>query len=342
MMTHRNPLGTSETLRAIYDPLGNYVPFTPYQDPRPPVGSYNSASMGGLSASQANPDSYAVGCIMDGMPTTCNRAMQVINRDQARSVSVHGLASSPIIMRLMASYISVNYTRTLRLEPDGSISDTITPGGETGHFEGGFFHNYASWTITRYVMAPGAQLSFDRLPLLPQNSGAEAKASGDPCAHLLPANIPPNVSVDKNIELGELLYDVWSMKGQSEPGSGAASAMMLNYNRPEWFRGQTGDRGPMDYKYLTTDMRYDDFGNFNYGAVGAAIQYSADTLLKVAGWVQQQGQYAYLGKGKPSSTFYQALAGAGGEYPYGDKPGDAIQIQKGIDYYNCRKKHLQK
>ena len=168
-------------------------------------------------------------------------------------------------------------------------------------------------------------------PLIPQNS--------DPCAHFLPTNVPSNVSVDNNIKLAEGLYDQWSMKGQREPGSAAAVASMLNYNRPEWFKQQTGDHGPMDYKYLTTDMRYDDFGNFNYGAVGAAIHYSADALLRVAGWIQQKGQYAYLGQGKAPANFLQALAGAGGEYPYGDKPGDAIQIQNGVDYYNCRRAH---
>lgn len=48
MVTHRNPLGVSETGFAVYDPLGNYIPFTPHGNPRPPVGSYSSASMGGL------------------------------------------------------------------------------------------------------------------------------------------------------------------------------------------------------------------------------------------------------------------------------------------------------
>ena len=88
--------------------------------------------------------------------------MQVINRDEARSVSLHGLAVTPFIIRLMASFNQVNYTRTLSLEPDGSISDTLKPGGETGHFEGGFFHNYASWVITTFVFAPGSNLGFER------------------------------------------------------------------------------------------------------------------------------------------------------------------------------------
>jgi len=178
--------------------------------------------------------------------------------------------------------------------------------------------------------------------LEPQNTFSQSSSSPDntdPCARFLPANVPANVSVDKNIALAETLYNNWSLKGQSEPGSRGASASMLNYIRPQWFKEQTGDHGPMDYKYLTTDMRYDDFGNFNYGAVGAAIRYSGDTLLRVAGWIQQRGNYAYLGEGTPPSSFLDALSGVGGTYPYGDKPGDAVQIQNGVDYYNCRKEH---
>jgi RHS repeat-associated protein len=173
----------------------------------------------------------------------------------------------------------------------------------------------------------------------PFDIGGSGGSGEDPCAHFLPADIPPNVSVDNNIKLAETLYDQWSMRGNSEPGSNAASASMINYNRPKWFEQQTGDHGPMDYKWLTTDMRYDNFGNFNYGAVGAAIHFSADTLLKVAGWVQQQGAHADLGRGTAPSSLLEAYRGAGGVAPYGDKPGDQIQIQNGIDYYNCRKEH---
>lgn len=166
----RNPLGISETNKAVYDPLGNFIPFRAHPDPRPPAGSYNSASMPGLSSSQANPDGYAVGCIMDGIPTNCNRVMQAVSRDQARSISIHGLAVNPSITRLMASFMTVTYTRTLTLQEDGSISDTITSGGEPGHFEGGYSHNYASWVITRFVMAPGSQAGFEQTLTSPQKT----------------------------------------------------------------------------------------------------------------------------------------------------------------------------
>jgi hypothetical protein len=42
--------------------------------------------------------------------------------------------------------------------------------------------------------------------------------------------------------------------------------------------------GPWDYKEPENEFK--DFGNFNYGATGAAMGYSEDTLLRMAG-IQQ-------------------------------------------------------
>lgn len=105
-----------------------------------------------------------MGCVMDGLPKNCTRVMQAINRDQAESVSIYGLALTPAIMRLMASFQTVNHTRTLRLEEDGSISNTLRSGGKSGHFEGGYEDNYVSFVITKYVVAPGMQLGFEQAP----------------------------------------------------------------------------------------------------------------------------------------------------------------------------------
>jgi hypothetical protein len=168
--------------------------------------------------------------------------------------------------------------------------------------------------------------------------GATATGSAvDPCAYLLPTNVPPGVSVDQNIALAAKLFQEWLHTNPPEPGAAAANFSTTEVNRTLWFIQQTGDRGPMDYKYLTTDMRYDDFGNFNYGAVGMAIEFTPGTLLRVAGWVQQQGKNAYLGRGTAPSNKVKAFLGVGGVSPFGDKPGDQIQIANGIKYYNCRK-----
>jgi YD repeat-containing protein len=147
MLTQRNPLGISETSRAVYDPLGNYVPYTAHGDPRPPVGSYTSASMRGLSTSQANPDSLAVGCIMDGMPTSCNRVANAVNRGQARSLELIGKGSSGLATAMAAGFIPQVRTQQVRgnfpdpLDERNAIVSTVdvvdgvslvAPGGQRG------------------------------------------------------------------------------------------------------------------------------------------------------------------------------------------------------------------
>jgi hypothetical protein len=75
------------------------------------------------------------------------------------------------MMRLMASFITVTYTRAMWLKEDGSIGESSTPGGEPGHFEGGYENNYASWVITQFVFAPGRQSGFEQRRKMPQHSG---------------------------------------------------------------------------------------------------------------------------------------------------------------------------
>jgi YD repeat-containing protein len=82
-ISHRNPLGTTEMNQLVIDPLGNVLPFQGYGDPRPPVGTYTSASMSGLSASLANPHAYGNGCLLDGIPVNCNLAMSLLNNGSA-------------------------------------------------------------------------------------------------------------------------------------------------------------------------------------------------------------------------------------------------------------------
>jgi hypothetical protein len=49
--------------------------------------------MSSLAASQANPDSYGVGCMLDGLPTNCNRVLRAINNGEASKLILYG--SSP-------------------------------------------------------------------------------------------------------------------------------------------------------------------------------------------------------------------------------------------------------
>jgi YD repeat-containing protein len=92
---HRNPHEVTETNKAVYDPLGNYMPFQGSGDPRPPAGSFTSATLRGLAASQANPYSSAVGCLIDGLPTTCDRVAKAISRGEAKTLVIDGRGQNP-------------------------------------------------------------------------------------------------------------------------------------------------------------------------------------------------------------------------------------------------------
>ena len=52
------------------------------------------------------------------------------------------------------------------------------------------------------------------------------------------------------------------------------------------FKGLVTHNGAWDYKRQTADLRYEDFGNFNYGATGAAAGFGLVELHSRAGTVQ--------------------------------------------------------
>jgi RHS repeat-associated protein len=143
----------------------------------------------------------------------------------------------------------------------------------------------------------------------PQNPAQPKK---EPCPTVPPA--PPDVYIDGNISRAE----------QHRPKGPVTAVSAAN-----WFKNQVKARAEWDYKRRSSDLRYEDFGNFNYGATGAAVGFDLVTLHSEAGKVQ-----AVPPGGKPESWGYPAgrLWGEG-KYPYGDEPKDAIQTAAGFNYY---------
>lgn len=126
-----------------------------------------------------------------------------------------------------------------------------------------------------------------------------------------PAHVPAGANITRNIE--------------------EAEAHRSDYL---WFYDQVRNKGPWDYKQLGSE--YEDFGNFNYGATGAAAGFSEATLLRAAGWAQVRS-----GTSRPewgtSVTLLEALLGIGGTPPYGDDPRDQFWISEGIRYYDLHR-----
>jgi Bacterial toxin 44 len=82
------------------------------------------------------------------------------------------------------------------------------------------------------------------------------------------------------------------------------------------------NHGPMDYKNrYPNSPGVQDFGNFNYGAVTAALGISPDIAMRAAGWGQTRAGTSLPEWGK-----------AWGSAPYGDDPQDQKMISLGIQF----------
>lgn len=116
---------------------------------------------------------------------------------------------------------------------------------------------------------------------------------------------PPGVSLDGNLQ---------EAKAQDSYYTSSGSAFMYT-----WFYMKVRNKGAWDYKQQ--GRQYAEFGNFNYGAAGAAAGIPEQVLLRGAGAAQTVA-------GTSSKEFGEWWAGA----PYGDDPVDQVWIKFGIDY----------
>ncbi len=98
-------------------------------------------------------------------------------------------------------------------------------------------------------------------------------------------------------------------------------SMVLAAPRLNWFYNQVRNKGPWDYKQQ--GRAYQNFGNFNFGATGAAAGIQSPILLRGAGYAQEQA-----GTSTPSWGHWYNFRG-----PFGDDPADQEQIKNGIAYY---------
>jgi hypothetical protein len=103
-----------------------------------------------------------------------------------------------------------------------------------------------------------------------------------------------------------------------------------------WFRDMVKSFGPWDFK---NDPKYkhwprvEEFGNYHYGYMGAALGLPLLVLENEAGRAQTQDPRTPPGywPGHPSPHPWWPW---GGEWPYGDDPRDQYWIERGYrDYY---------
>lgn len=118
---------------------------------------------------------------------------------------------------------------------------------------------------------------------------------------------PPGVDLEKNMREAEAHQD--------DP----------YLAKRQWFVQQVDSEQPWDYKHTFPANQYErieDFGNFNFGATGAALGISEEELQRAAGAKQMKDHIL------DPSQYTTPLV-----YPYGDDPRDAAMIRRGIEHY---------
>jgi RHS repeat-associated protein len=127
---------------------------------------------------------------------------------------------------------------------------------------------------------------------------------------------PPGANVNSNIKTAQLMQVVT----YTDPllslyvfKNTVGNKMPWDYKQQGWTLTDTGQLGPSPFQ---------DFGNFNFGATGAAWGISLDVLQRGAGYAQGAAGTSTPEWGK----WYQGP-------PHGDDPADQAQINAGYQYY---------
>lgn len=121
-----------------------------------------------------------------------------------------------------------------------------------------------------------------------------------------PPIAPPGVNVNDNINIA---------KDYSWLNPGASYA----------FYTLVQNKGAWDYKQQnTSSTSYENFGNFNFGATGAAMGFPDQVLQRGAGWAQTRAGTSKSDWGSPL-----------GKFPHGHDKNDQEQIKSGIEYTKC-------
>jgi hypothetical protein len=88
----------------------------------------------------------------------------------------------------------------------------------------------------------------------------------------------------------------------------------------KWFYDHVHNKGPWDYKQRGS--QYEDFGNYHYGVIGAALGIPTPVLRRAAGLAQRRSDPTDHGFGSPKDVC--------GDSSFGDDPRDQEMISAGI------------
>ena len=146
----------------------------------------------------------------------------------------------------------------------------------------------------------------------PTISGASSENCND--SNTSPDAKPKSANLNANIRRMREFRSTVSVALSAQPAFRDAFTLTYFYN-------QVRNGAVMDYKQISGS--YQDFGNYNYGAVGRALQIPRQVLKRAAGWAQIR-----------ANTSEEDFGHYLGSAPYGDDPSDQVQITSGMDYFD--------
>lgn len=149
---------------------------------------------------------------------------------------------------------------------------------------------------------------------------------------------PPNVDIRHNLAKAiKFKEDILEYQKQTRD-----PLIMKTFILP-WFHEKVKNGAEWDFKkdykikpdvrqvvhpaMIEAQLNYQNFGNYHYGIIGAALGISEEMLLQAAGFAQHMA-----GTNKPEWGHYLV-----GPAPYGDQPEDQEFIKRGIEDYKSGK-----
>lgn len=150
-----------------------------------------------------------------------------------------------------------------------------------------------------------------------------------------PCYTPP---MPKTASLSALSQNIAAAQARSGAGLGATGLLSYTSNL-SWFAYESVTA--WNYKAGGGGPAGEVFGNFNYGAVGAALGLSTSQILAGAGWYQAYSDAKGGSSGLSNTDIFKLVAGmvkiftdvGTGAMAKWDNPDDQANILKGIDYY---------
>ena len=206
--------------------------------------------MGGLAANQANPYSSAVGCLMDGLPTNCNRVQQAINRGEAKKLIVDARGQNPnVVLASMGWFlVELPVTPRGRIRPRWRPKSPRPSPGNRDPFNVG--SNEGSTTLeVRLVAFERRQNPIQRItetikvPLVNLKKLLQDTLAYGDCADFLARLLTKAGELSNNAPVSTDLMDIYGMLNRQSRGG-----IQLNHEGPYYAYWGNGyqDRGQIE------------------------------------------------------------------------------------------------